>query len=209
MGEGFWEEGGEEERRNKSQGKGGEAGRGWEERRNNEGRGREERTEEEAGGQSPVEPRSPGGSSAGGCCAGTRPRTPCVSQGLRGRERRRRGGDLPAPTPISKASFERKVWAPSLLQVCVHPRHHATSRTPWTNIAKLSILAHGGQERAALCCQKQPRKTQRARRKQSADLGSSLPPPHGVTPPPSAGRSRPSLSSTACPARPVVYLPKP
>lgn len=54
MGEGFWEEGGEEERRNKSQGKGGEAGRGWEERSNNEGRGREEKTEGEEGGQRPV-----------------------------------------------------------------------------------------------------------------------------------------------------------
>lgn len=87
MGEGFWEEGGEEERRNKSHGKGGEAGRGWEERRNNEGRGREERTEEEAGGQSPAEPSLPRGSSAGRCCAGTQPRTPRVPQGLTGPRR--------------------------------------------------------------------------------------------------------------------------
>lgn len=147
MGEGFWEEGGEEERRNKSQGKGGEAGRGWEEQRNNEERGREERTEKEAGGQSPVEPSWPSGSSAGGCCAGTWPQTPCVPQGLTGREGQRRGRDLLAPTRISESSFECKVWALSLLQVCVRPRHHSNSKMSWTRTAKLSLLAHCGQER--------------------------------------------------------------
>jgi len=147
MGKGFWEEGGEEERRNKSQEKGGEAGRGWEERRNNEGRGREERMEEEAGGQSPSEPSSPRGSSAGGCCASTRPGSPCVPQSLTGQERRRRGGDLPAPTLVSKSSFQFEVWALSLLQVCADPRHHSNSRTPGTSTATLSLLAHCGQER--------------------------------------------------------------
>lgn len=162
MGEGFWEEGGEEERRNKSQGKGGEAGRGWEERRNNEGRGREERTEEEAGGQSPAEPSLPRGSSVGRCCAGMQPRTPRVPQGLTGQARRRRGRDLLVPTRVSKSSFECKVWVPSLLQVCGHPRHSSNSKAPWTSTARLSLLVHCGQE---LCCQKYPSKIQTTCRK--------------------------------------------